>query len=59
MAIDGYFFDPQTRIDLSILQAMATICSIVLHRSVAIDELPALYENDYTCRLEMTYVLCG
>lgn len=59
MAIDGYYFDPKIRIDLSILQAMTAICSIVLHRFVTIDELPSLYETDYTCRLEMTYVLCG
>lgn len=59
MAIGEYCFDPNARIDLLILQAMSTICSIVLSRPVKIDELPALYESDYTCRLEMTYVLCG
>lgn len=59
MAIGGYYFDPKVGIDSSILRAMAEICAITLHRPVKIEELPALYESDYTCRLEMTYVLCG
>lgn len=57
MAIGGYYFDPQVRIDMSILRAMACLCSIVLGREVSVDELPYLYEHDYTCRLEITYVL--
>jgi hypothetical protein len=59
MAIGGYTFDPQVRIDYAILQGMTAICAIILGREVDIDELPHLYETDYTCRLEMTYVLCG
>ena len=57
MLIGEYYFDTQQHIDLSILKAMATICSIVLGRNVDIVELPDLYKHDYTCRLEMTYVL--
>lgn len=57
MAIGGYYFDPQMHIDLSILRAMAAICSMVLGREVSIEELPYLYEHDYTCRCEMVYVL--
>jgi len=57
MAIGGYYFDPQVHIDFSILRAMAAICSMVLGREVNIEELPYLYEHDYTCRLEMTYVI--
>lgn len=57
MAIGGCYFDPQIRIDFAILRAMAAICAIVLGREVSIEELPYLYEHDYTCRLEMTYVL--
>lgn len=59
MAIGGYYLDPQIRIDHAILQAMANICAIILGRNVNINELPYLYETDYTCRLEMAYVLCG
>ena len=57
MAIGGYYFNPQIHVDLAILKAMAAICSIVLNKNVTIDELPYLYEHDYTCRLEITYVL--
>lgn len=57
MAIGGHYFDPKINIDCSILRAMAMICAIVLGRDVEIDELPYLYEHDYTCRLEITYVL--
>lgn len=57
MAIGGHYFDPQIHIDLSILRAMAAICSIALSREVNIDELPYLYEHDYTCRLEIAYVI--
>lgn len=57
MAIGDHYFDMSIRLDYSILQAMACICSIVLGRKVDIDELAYLYEHDYTCRLEMTYVL--
>ena len=57
MAIGGQYFDPKTHIDFSILRAMAAICSIVLKREVKIEELPYLYEHDYTCRLEMAYVI--
>ena len=57
MAIGECYFDPKIRIDLAILRAMAAICAIVLGRDVNIEELPYLYEHDYTCRLEMTYVL--
>lgn len=57
MAIGGYYFDPELSIDSSILRGMAAICSIALGRRVSIEELPYLYENNYTCRLEMTYVL--
>lgn len=59
MAIGGYYFDPQARIDNAILKAMTVICAAILDREVDIHELPYLYENNYTCRLEMTYVLCG
>lgn len=57
MAIAGYYFDPQISIDLSILSAMATICSIVLGKEVDINELPYLYEHNYTCRLEIESVI--
>jgi hypothetical protein len=57
MSIGGYYFDPQINLDSSILQAMAAICSIALGRKVEVDELQYLYEHDYTCRLEMEYVL--
>lgn len=57
MSIAGCYFDPQIRIDFAILQAMTIVCSIVLGRNVEIAELPYLYEHDYTCRLEMTYVI--
>ena len=57
MAIGGYYFDPQLRIDLAILRAMVTICSIVLGREVGVEELPYLYEHDYTCRLEIAHVI--
>lgn len=59
MAIGEYYFDPKIHIDFSILRAMAHICSIALGREVSIEELPYLYENDYTCRLEMAYIICG
>lgn len=59
MTIGEYQFNPEVRVDLAILKAMAAICSCVLSKPVRIDELSYLYEHDYTCRLEMTYVLCG
>ena len=59
MAIGGYYFDPHNNLDSAILEAMAAICAITLRRPVEVEELPRLYESDYTCRLEMTYVLCG
>ena len=57
MAIGGQYFDPSNNIDCKILKAMAAICSIVLGRKVDTDELPYLYEHDYTCRLEITNVI--
>lgn len=57
MAIGGYYFDLRIGVDMAILQAMATICSIVLGRKVNIGELQYLYEHDYTCRLEIENVI--
>ena len=57
MAIGGYCFDPQQRVDHSILNAMAMVCSFVLGRYVDMCELPYLYEHDYTCRMEIAYII--